>query len=221
MHMDARWGGAVVGLESTQRVMGVVPAGGSLPHAFQVTRMSATATDAELAAAFAAGDRASGDALFARHEPALRAYLCARSRDADTAAELTQEVAWRLVAAAARLDPARDVRGYLFRTAANVWRDHLRRELVRRRAAPQLVAEHRVAAAESSERLVLDAELTEAVARAIAALPRTQRDVLELRHHHGLTFQAIATRLARPLGTVLTQMRAALAKVGASLEDYR
>jgi len=33
--------------------------------------------------------------------------------------------------------------------------------------------------------------------------------------------QQIDDRLGRPLGTVLTQMRAALARIGAALEDYR
>ena len=36
-----------------------------------------------------------------------------------------------------------------------------------------------------------------------------------------MTFQAIADRLGRPLGTVLTQMRAALARISVALENYR
>jgi len=44
---------------------------------------------------------------------------------------------------------------------------------------------------------------------------------VRLRHERGLTFQQIADRLDRPLGTVLTQMRAALAKIAAAVEDYR
>ena len=48
-----------------------------------------------------------------------------------------------------------------------------------------------------------------------------QRDVVELRQQRGLTFQQIADRLHRPLGTVLTQMRAALARISAALENYR
>ena len=59
------------------------------------------------------------------------------------------------------------------------------------------------------------------VRRAVSALPREQREVVEVRQERGLTFQAIADRLHRPLGTVLTQMRAAIAKIGEALEDYR
>jgi len=45
--------------------------------------------------------------------------------------------------------------------------------------------------------------------------------VIELRHRDGLVFREIAARLGRPLGTVLTQMRAALQRVSAALESYR
>src|SRR6478672_3801608 len=76
--------------------------------------------------------------LLAAHTPALRNFLGARCRDADLTADLMQEVAARLVTAAPRLSLNGNARGYLFRIAANVWRDHLRRELVRRRAAVAL-----------------------------------------------------------------------------------
>jgi DNA-directed RNA polymerase specialized sigma24 family protein len=36
-----------------------------------------------------------------------------------------------------------------------------------------------------------------------------------------LRFREIAERLGRPLGTVLTQMRAALERMAAALEEYR
>ncbi|HZE93543.1 MAG TPA: RNA polymerase sigma factor [Gemmatimonadales bacterium] len=162
----------------------------------------------------------AADQLLAEHERALRNFLGARCRDDDVAAELLQEVAARLVTAAPRLTLNGNARGYLFRIAANVWNDHLRRELVRRRAAITLHAEEPATAAPADARL-LAGELRAAVRRAVSALPPAQREVVELRHHTGLTFQQIAERLGRPLGTVLTQMRAALARIGAALEDYR
>src|SRR5213593_458017 len=79
--------------------------------------------------------------LLAEHAPALRNFLGARCRDDELAAELLQEVSARLVAAAPRVSLNGNARGYLFRIAANVWHDHLRRELVRRRAVVHLQAE--------------------------------------------------------------------------------
>ncbi len=162
----------------------------------------------------------AADQLLAEHEPALRNFLGARCRDEDLAAELLQEVAARLVIATPRLSLNGNARGYLFRIAANVWHDHLRRELVRRRAAVALESGEPAVAAPADARL-LERELRTAVRNAIRALPAAQREVVELRQQPGLTFQEIADRLGRPLGTVLTQMRAALARISAALEHYR
>jgi len=160
------------------------------------------------------------DQLLAQHAPALRNFLGAVCRDPELAAELLQEVAARLVTASPRLTLNGNARGYLFRIAANVWHDYLRRELVRRRAALMLQTEERATAPAADERL-LEGELRAAVRRAVSTLPPAQREVVQLRHRRGLTFQEIADRLQRPLGTVLTQMRSALIRISAALEEYR
>jgi RNA polymerase sigma-70 factor (ECF subfamily) len=161
----------------------------------------------------------AAEQLLAEHTPALRNFLGARCRDDELTAEMLQEVAARLVTATPRLSLNGNARAYLFRIAANVWRDHLRRELVRRRAAVLLESgEPRLAAAADAR--LLERELRAAVRGAVGALPPAQREVVELRHR-GVTFQEIADRLGRPLGTVLTQMRAALARISMALENYR
>src|SRR5437588_9512826 len=162
----------------------------------------------------------AAEQLLAEHTPALRNFLGARCRDPDLTAEMLQEVAARLVTAAPRLALNGNARGYLFRIAANVWRDHLRRELVRRRATAAL-ASAEPALADPADARLLERELRSAVRNAVRALSATQREVVELRQQRGLTFQEIADRLGRPLGTVLTQMRAALARISAALENYR
>jgi len=160
------------------------------------------------------------DELLSEHSRALQNYLGARCRDSELAAELMQEVAARLVLAAPRLKLNGNARGYLFRIAASVWHDHLRRELVRRRAAVRVQSDQPVLAPAADARL-LERELKDAVRRAIGALPAAQREVVELRQQRNLTFQEIADRLGRPLGTVLTQMRSALARISVELENYR
>ncbi len=179
-----------------------------------------TPSDALLALAFAAGDRDAGDALFARYAGDLRRFLAARCRDTDLAEELMQEVAARLVVAAPRLDPERNTRAYLFRTAHNVWLDHLRRESTRR-DGDAVLAVQGPGLAPSADADVLEADMAAAVQRAVAALPPVQREVLELRHREDITFREIAERLERPLGTVLAQMQSALKSIQKALEDYR
>lgn len=160
------------------------------------------------------------DLLFAEHAPALRSFLGARCRDPDLTADLLQETAARLVAAGPRLDPDDHPRGYLFRIATNVWRDHLRRELTRRRAVERLTREDAPRVPAADEQLLVR-DLHAAVRRVVAGLPAAQRDVLDLRQREDLTFREIAERLKRPLGTVLSQMRAALHTIGAAVEEYR
>src|SRR2546430_6714781 len=162
----------------------------------------------------------AGDQLLAEHAPALRNFLGARCRGPELAAELLQEVAVRLVAAAPRLTLNGNARGYLFRIAANVWHDYLRRELVRRRTAVVLESAE-PALADAADARLLEGELRAAIRNAIRSLPVAQREVVELRQRRGLTFQQIADRLHRPLGTVLTQMRSALIRISAELEEYR
>jgi RNA polymerase sigma-70 factor (ECF subfamily) len=162
----------------------------------------------------------AADVLLAEHGPALRRHLGARCRDADLVAELMQEVAARLVAAAPRLETNGNLRGYLFRIADTAWCDYLRRELVRRRAVERLSREDGPRVPAADERL-LALDLQAAVRRVVAVLPAAQREVLELRQREDLTFREIAERLSRPLGTVLSQMRAALHAIGAAVEEYR
>ena len=162
----------------------------------------------------------SAEHLLLEHGVALQNFLGARCRDAELTAELMQEVASRLVLATPRLRLNGNARGYLFRIAASVWHDHLRRELVRRRATA-LVQRDEPALAPAADARLLERELRDAVRRAVKSLPTAQRDVVELRQHRDLTFQQIADRLGRPLGTVLTQMRAALTRIHAQLESYR
>lgn len=182
--------------------------------------MASLPIDTLLTAAFVAGNRDAGDALFARYAPDLTRFLTARCRDADLAAELLQEVAARLVTAAPRLDPDRNPRAYLLRTAQNVWRDHLRREITRR-AWVEGAAREDPPQGPPADARVLERELLAAVRRAVSDLPRPQREVLELRHSRDITFREIAQQLGRPLGTVLTQMRTALRSIHKALENYR
>src|SRR5882672_390868 len=164
----------------------------------------------------AASDMPSVGQLLDEHAAALRSFLRSRCGDADLTQDLMQEVALRVVQAAGRLDSGRNVRGYLFRTAANVWRDFLRREMVRRRFGEATIEGH----SPSADAMVFEADLKVAVRQAIAELPNAQREVVELRHHAGLTFREIAERLGRPLGTVLGQMRAALQKIGTAIHEH-
>jgi RNA polymerase sigma-70 factor (ECF subfamily) len=70
---------------------------------------------------------------------------------------------------------------------------------------------------EPADRGVEQSEAAVLVRRSLADLPAPQRVVLELAYFAGLSQSEIAERLAEPLGTVKTRMRAGMEKLRAAL----
>ncbi|HYY42338.1 MAG TPA: sigma-70 family RNA polymerase sigma factor, partial [Pyrinomonadaceae bacterium] len=64
-------------------------------------------------------------------------------------------------------------------------------------------------------------ERTDAVRRAVAALPPDLREVLVLKEFEQLTFQEIADTLAVPLSTVKSRLYTALKQLRLRLEKFR
>lgn len=111
---------------------------------------------------------------------------------------------------------------WLFRVAMNRVRDEIRRG--RRHAAPtdpeqlnMVAAGPRGGAAEGS-----GTEACEALGelrRAMEQLGDVDREVVELRHHGGLSFNQMAEMLDEPLGTLLARHHRALRKLKELMED--
>jgi len=95
--------------------------------------------------------------------------------------------------------------------------DLVRREQ-RRRADPLPDdAPERTTEASAADAVWLRLE-RERVQAALQQLPDQQRETLELAYYGGFTQSELAERLGRPLGTIKTQMRAALASLGELME---
>jgi RNA polymerase sigma-70 factor (ECF subfamily) len=95
--------------------------------------------------------------------------------------------------------------------------DLVRREQ-RRRADPLPDdAAERTTEASAADAVWLRLE-RERVQVALQRLPDQQRETLELAYYGGFTQSELAERLGRPLGTIKSQMRAALASLGEMIE---
>lgn len=140
----------------------------------------------------------------------LTAYFARRHGGTETADDLVQEsflqLARRLRAGEKVVSP----RAYLFGVARHVSLAFFRKQ---RRAAEPLDE----AAAEGAAGPEPDARL-EAARETIASLPALQREILDLRFAHDLSYAEIALALGIPVGTVRSRLHNALALVRRRLE---
>jgi RNA polymerase sigma-70 factor (ECF subfamily) len=96
--------------------------------------------------------------------------------------------------------------------------DLLRRRRLEQRYAAGVGVEPLAAAEDDPEQRVWGNFRVEALGRALASLPRSQRVALELAYLRGMTQAEIAACLGEPLGTIKTRTRLAMQKLRASPE---
>ena len=145
-----------------------------------------------------------------------RVFALARSRlrDHGIAEEVTQSV---FVTVATKLSQGQyaecgKFEPWLFRVAVNRIRDQVR-AMQRGAAATDVeVLDAREGIARGEPGRVSEGALSE-LRRSLAMLSDTDRQVIELRHHAGLSFAAMAVLLDEPLGTLLARHHRALKKL--------
>ncbi len=158
-------------------------------------------------------------ALYLEHAEELRRFLIGVLRDGHAAGDVLQVAFAKLVERGHEVEP-KSRKSWLF-TVAYREAMALRRRQAAERGALEQIATGKVAdagrAADSPERPLLQWETVERVRQALERLPADQRRVVELKLSEQKTFAAIAAELDVPLGTVLTRMQSALAKLRRSL----
>ncbi|MDE1146443.1 MAG: RNA polymerase sigma factor [Azospirillaceae bacterium] len=136
--------------------------------------------------------------LFLDHRRELHSYINKRVRNADTAADLTQETFLRFAEQRqGRPDAAiTHERSYLYRTAHNLAVDHIRQQQ-REQTAP--VAEEDLAAipdeTPGQDRVSAGIHDLDRVRAALLDLPERTRQVFALTRIEGLTYREVAQRL--------------------------
>jgi RNA polymerase sigma factor (sigma-70 family) len=157
--------------------------------------------------------------LYERWSPDVRRFLWALTRDAELADELAQVTFSRLVESGHGVREGAE-RAWLFRVAHNEAMQWRRRNGVHARGLKKVAeaSSLREQLEEPWQRLICDEDAIR-VRRALAELPADQRHVVEQRIDAERTFADIARELRKPIGTVLTRMRLALAKLERALRD--
>lgn len=154
--------------------------------------------------------RAFVESLFARHHGEIYAYLVRMLRDADLAADLTQDAFVKAYKNYDTLQKDENARAWLYQIAHRVALDELRRRKIVRMIP--WTGESR-GAAPSAERLAMDVRLSGPLERALARIPERQRAALLLAELHDLS----GLELAEALGVSHVAARAILTRARESL----
>ena len=173
-------------------------------------------SEAELIQRVLSGDKDAAWSLLEPYQQPLGAYLLRLLGSHEDAEEALQETYLRALVGLSELADPRRFRAWLFRIAHN-----RAVSLLRRQSRPRMVSLAKEQALDDSRppsgRLAAREERAR-LTRAIDALPPAEREVVWLRLNSQLTFQEIAEITQAPLGTVLSRMHQAKARLRETLD---
>ena len=184
------------------------------------TEDAAAGGDEALMRAYAAGDMAAFEALYARHRGPLYRFLQRNLRNQALAEEMFQDVWQRVIAARGTWKPEAAFSTWLFRIAHNRLNDHWRAQRHRPVAPDDAeLRTTRVPDPHTPERTLSEFEQRRHLQLALDALPDEQREVLLLRLEQELTLEQIGEVTGVGRETVKSRLRYAMDKLRAGLRE--
>ena len=186
--------------------------------------------DAALMQAYARGDAAAFDTLYARHKGGVYRYLLRHCGNAGTAEELFQDIWMNVIRVRATYAPTAKFATWLYTLARNRLVDHWRAAGVATLvsadddgddATRDAVAALPAARGDEPDARAANRELSARLRAALASLPPAQRDAFLLQQEGGLALADIAALTGAGAETVKSRLRYATAKLRAELGDLR
>ena len=162
------------------------------------------------------GDREAFGELVRCHREGVINVVYRMCGDAALAEDAAQEAfirAWRHLGS---YQPRSPFRNWVYRIAANVALDVLRRE----KETADIDTVQVATLGPGPEAALIERERAERVRQAVLALPPASRAVLVLREYEGLSYQEIAYTLDIPLGTVMSRLNYARSRMREALAAY-
>ena len=180
--------------------------------------------------AYAAGDAAAFDALYARHRGGVYRYLLRHCGNAATADELFQDVWMNVIRVRASYEPTARFTTWLYRIAHNRvvdhWRERGRADLVAidnddDDDAPGLLDALPASRVDEPEVRADSNERSARILAAVERLPAAQREAFLLHQEGELQLAEIAEITGAGIETVKSRLRYAMGKLRSELEDLR
>ena len=159
--------------------------------------------------------------LFETHAQAIARYLQRNGTSADLAADFTQDVFARLIAAPPTTS-VENTSAYLFRSARNLAINHDRRQRILPMVDDADAALDGIAdEAPSPERVAISRQELEIVEAVFAELTPTQQQIFVLSRIEGRTFADIGRTLGLPTQTAFSHMTRILVRLKLRLDEAR
>jgi len=181
---------------------------------------SPTPSDAELMERTRAGEREAFGAIVDRYKDDLVAYLARLTRSRERAEDLAQETFLRLYRAAPRYRERGKLAAFVYRIATNLLRSEERRERRWRVLTPALGSQAKTYEEPGGPRHLMESELRQRLAAAVATLPLTLRSPLVLFEIEGWPQREIARALGCRVGTVKSRLHRARARLRQELGPF-
>lgn len=181
----------------------------------------------ETIAAAQAGEPAGFEALLEAYGPRLYGYFYKATGNHHEVEDLLGEISLRLVKQLKKYDHRDRFEPWLFRIAANMVRDRIRRRVSRPRPASLSASDDAGGSLadglsgndESVDSRLLAAEAGEQLSSAMQTLDETTREMVLLRYFGELSFKELADRFHCPLGTVLAKVHRGLRALRKVMDD--
>ncbi|MFN2517391.1 MAG: RNA polymerase sigma factor, partial [Pyrinomonadaceae bacterium] len=138
----------------------------------------------------------------------------------ENAEDLTHDCFLSLIKRVASFDPGRaSLRTYLLAATRNLWLKQLR-TLGRESALDEFDENDFIAVGKAPLGRLLENELSQTVAEAVANLPHLQREALVLFEYEGISLNEIASMVGSDVGAVKARLHRARARLRKTLQPY-
>lgn len=138
-------------------------------------------------------------------------YGLVLSSNRDTAEDLVQATCVRALERAQQFEPGTHVDRWLFTILSSIWKNELRSQKIRQGAG--FVDAEDVLVSDGAKQVETNIFAAQ-VLREIQELPEVQRTTVFLVYGEGLTYQEAADTLDVPIGTIMSRLASARAKLG-------